>query len=627
MASIEFVDFTFQYRAQSEPTLRDINLRIESGQRVAIVGQSGSGKSTLANAINGLIPHRYPGTWSGSVRVGDLDPLRVPLVETSKMVGTVLQDTDGQFIGLTVAEDVAFALENAEVDRETMVDTVRRATDLVGISERLHASPLDLSGGQKQRVSMAGVLVDQVQVLLFDEPLASLDPASGRATMEVINDIHAARGATVLIIEHRLEDVLHGPNGSLGVDRIVVMDAGRIVADGTPDEVVASGVLLDHGIREPLFLTAVRLADPEGSQSRPAPADSSTDPTATAATNPADTPPTDPTTTAATADAGASSHAWSPTAAAQPARLQTLRIPANRRAALAAWADCPTPPPAAGEELLRLDDLHFAINDTAIINGVTASIDAGEVISLCGTNGAGKSTLAKLICGFETPDSGRIYLAGQDITRAPIARRGRDIGFVLQNPNQMISQPMIIEEVSLALRGADLSDSERDQRIEQVLRLCGLWAYRSWPVSALSYGQRKRVTIASVMVTRPRILILDEPTAGQDWAHYTEIMEFLRDLGQLGTTIILVTHDMHLALEYTQRCLVMSDGKLIADASPAQILADEDVCQQASLRTTSLAHLARQVGASDAAAFIEQFIARERPWRERVLASHLGRGR
>lgn len=605
MAAIEFTDFTFQYRAQSAPTLRDINLRIGHGERVAIVGQSGSGKSTLAHAINGLIPHRYPGKWSGTVRVGDLDPLSSPLLETSKLVGTVLQDTDGQFIGLTVAEDVAFALENSQVPHAKMPELVRRATDLVGISERLEAAPQDLSGGQKQRVSMAGVLVDDVSVLLFDEPLASLDPASGRATMEVISRIHAARGVTVLVIEHRLEDVLHGPAGTLGVDRIVVMAEGRIVADGSPDEVVASGVLLEHGIREPLFLTAVRLADPasgDPASSEPVPADP------------------------AGIDSAAAG-SWTPTAADQPARLETLRIPRSRRTALAAWRDLPRPQRQPGQELLRLEDLRFAINDTAIINGVSTRIDAGEVISLCGTNGAGKSTLAKLICGFETPDAGRIFLNGEDITAAPIARRGCDIGFVLQNPNQMISQPMITEEVALALRTQDLSADEQAERIESALRLCGLWAYRSWPISALSYGQRKRVTIASVMVTRPRVLILDEPTAGQDWAHYTEIMEFLRGLGQLGTTIILVTHDMHLALEYTQRCLVMSQGRLLADATPAQILADEDVCSQASLRTTSLAHLARLVGAADPSAFIEQFISRERPWREQVLAEHVGKGR
>lgn len=625
MAVIEFTDFSFQYRAQSAPTLRDINLRIEPGERVAIVGQSGCGKSTLAHAINGLIPHRYPGVWSGSVRVGDLDPLTCPLLETSKLVGTVLQDTDGQFIGLTVAEDVAFALENARVPHHQMPQLVRRATDLVGISERLEAAPQDLSGGQKQRVSMAGVLVDDVSVLLFDEPLASLDPASGRATMEVISRIHAARGATVLIIEHRLEDVLHGPAGSLGVDRIVVMAQGRIVADGSPDEVVASGVLLKHGVREPLFLTAVRLANPANGDepgrsgaAPPTPPDMATlGEDATASTSPPANTFTGP----------PANSAWTPTAADHPARLETLQIPPDRRSALATWGDLPRPQRQAGEELLRLEDLRFAINDTAIINGVSTRINAGEVISLCGTNGAGKSTLAKLICGFETPDGGRIFLDGEDITAAPIARRGRDIGFVLQNPNQMISQPMISQEVALALRNQDLSANEQAERIESALRLCGLWAYRSWPISALSYGQRKRVTIASVLVTRPRVLILDEPTAGQDWAHYTEVMEFLRRLGQLGTTIILVTHDMHLALEYTQRCLVMSQGRLLADATPAQILADEDVCSQASLRTTSLAHLARAVGAADPSAFIEQFISRERPWRGQVLAEHVGKGR
>lgn len=586
---IEFRNFTFQYRAQSAPTLHDINLTIYKGEKVAIVGQSGSGKSTLAHVINGLIPYRFPGEITGEVRVGGIDPTKTPLHEVSKIVGTVLQDPDGQFIGLTVAEDIAFSLENDEIEYAEMHSRVDRSAGIVGIEGKLPSAPQDLSGGQKQRVSMAGVLVDNVDVLLFDEPLASLDPASGQQAIETIDALHKgvpadageevatrvrAAGATVLIIEHRLEDVLHRP-----VDRIVVVDKGRIVADATPNEIIASRVLTDHGIREPLYVTALRMAghDVEAKD--------------------------------------------------EPESVHSVQIPAQAKDELENWARQPRQKQADADAILRLENIEFGINDTEIIKGVSTEIYRGEVVALCGTNGAGKSTLAKLICGFERPDKGRIYLNGEDITDAPIARRGEKIGFVLQNPNQMISKPMIREEVGLALQNLDLTEEEKDARIEQALRTCGLWAYRSWPVSALSYGQKKRVTIASIMVTTPEVIILDEPTAGQDWAHYTEIMEFLKSLNDSGITIVLITHDMHLALEYTDRALVMSDGRIIAEQSSASVLADPQIARAASLRTTSLYDLALRIDANDPTAFIEQFIVRENAWREDILAEHLGTGR
>lgn len=599
---IEIRDFTFQYKAQAEPTLHDINLTIYAGEKVAIVGQSGSGKSTLAHVINGLIPHRFPGTHSGRVSVAGLDPTTETLDVTSKKVGTVLQDPDGQFIGLTVAEDIAFALENDEVPHPELGHRVHEAADIVDITHRLDSAPQDLSGGQKQRVSMAGVLVDDVEILLFDEPLASLDPASGQQAIETIDHIHQGTGSTdldtatthpagsnpvpshkssnksssttILIIEHRLEDVLHRP-----LDRIIVMDEGRIIADATPDEIIASRVLTDHGIREPLYVTALRLAG------------------------------------------------HNTTASERPANVNTITIPEATREVLQQWAREPRRIPPEDEPIVELRDIRFGINDVPIINGISTHINRGEIVALCGSNGAGKSTLAKLLCGFEIPDSGTIHLNGSDITHAPITRRGQDIGFVIQNPNQMISKPMIREEVELALNAAGVSAEDRERRLEESLRICGLWAYRDWPISALSYGQRKRVTIASVMVSAPDVIILDEPTAGQDWAHYTDIMEFLRSLNDAGTTIILITHDMHLALEYTDRALVMAQGQIIAEQSSASVLATPHITETASLRTTSLYDLALRINAKDPTAFIEQFITRENEWREHILAEHLGTGR
>ncbi len=570
---VELRDVTFQYRAQSQPTLTDINLTIYRGQKVAIVGQSGSGKSTLANLISGLIPHRYAGIVDGSIRVAGMDPSTTPLHELSQRVGTVLQDPDGQFVSLTVAEDIAFSLENAECDHREMVERTRKAAESVHIDHLLDSSPHDLSGGQKQRVSMAGVLVDEVDILLFDEPLASLDPASGHQAVDLIADLHARYNTTVIIIEHRLEDILR-----CDLDRIIVMDRGRIIADGDCDQIIASQILTDHGIREPLFVTAVRMAG------------------------------------------------HSPTSEECPSHVDKIRLDPVA-STLRQWSCEPPLRREPTEVILSARNVNFSINDTPILSDISFDICAGDTVALCGTNGAGKSTLARLICGFDRPDSGRIICDGVEITDSPIAQRAEKIGFVIQNPNQMISQPLILDEVGLALAQRGITGSEAECRIEEVLKICGLWAYRSWPISALSFGQRKRVTIASVLVMDPKIIILDEPTAGQDWAHYTDIMEFLRSLADSQVTIILITHDMHLALEYTSTTMVMHDGHLIASDRSSAILADLSIAERASLATTSLTALAKRVGIDHTDRFIEQFIVRERQWRSDILRSHLGTGR
>lgn len=255
---ISFKNFSFQYRAQKKPTLKEINLDIYPGERVLIAGPSGCGKSTLAGCINGLNPFSNPGECSGELIVDDVDAPKSSIFQLSAHVGTVLQDPDGQFIGLTVGEDIAFALENSCMPQDEMHEITRHAAELVGIQDHLDYAPHELSGGQKQRVSLAGVMVDQVKILLFDEPLANLDPATGKQTIELIDEIQEKTDTTVVIIEHRLEDVLWRD-----VDRIVLMADGKILADLHPDELLSTRLLEENGIREPLYLTALRYAGVE----------------------------------------------------------------------------------------------------------------------------------------------------------------------------------------------------------------------------------------------------------------------------------------------------------------------------------------------------------------------------
>jgi len=559
---IEFKNYTFKYRSQSEPTLRDIDLRVNAGEKVLIVGPSGSGKSTLVHCINGMVPFSYPGESSGTLTVGGKDPAKTGIFGMSKIVGTVLQDTDGQFIGLTVAEDVAFALENDCVEQEEMFRAVDEVAEVVDIKALLGNAPTELSGGQKQRVSMAGVLVDDVDILLFDEPLANLDPATGKRAIDLIDRICRERDKTVIIIEHRLEDALYRD-----VDRIVVIGDGRVVADMTPDELLASDILIQEGIREPLYVTALKHA---GCQ------------------------------------VAAKDH---------PQHIETMNLEPYQEK-VRDWFEKVSLPEIQAEEKPALEvlDLDFSyITGKPILSDIHFRINKGEMLAIVGKNGAGKSTLSNLICGFIHPDHGKILLNGSDIADKSIKERGEAIGLVMQNPNQMISKPMIFDEVALGLRVRGVPEEEVKERVYDKLKICGLYPFRNWPVSALSFGQKKRVTIASILVMNPEILILDEPTAGQDYRHYTEIMEFLKHLNEtLGITIIMITHDMHLMLEYTDRAIVIADGELIADDKPAKVLTDEAVADRAYLKKTSLYDLAVRCGIGDASGFAERFIYYER---------------
>ncbi len=559
---ISFQDYGFQYMAQAEPTLHRINLDIYPGEKVLIAGTSGSGKSTIGNCINGLIPFAYPGNKTGRLLVDGREADQSSIFELSRIVGTVLQDTDGQFIGLTVGEDIAFAPENDCVPQDEMKQMVDKVAELVDIGHHLEYAPHELSGGQKQRVSLAGVMVEEVKVLLFDEPLANLDPAAGRATIELIDMVQKRTGAAVIIIEHRLEDVLWR-----SMDRIVLMNEGRIAADLPTAKLLAGNLLKEHGIREPLYLTALRYAGVE-------------------------------------IDEGM-----------HPEHVDSLLLTENQKEAVRSWYRTQRTAvrnrPQA-EELLRVEHLDFGYTpEKRTLQNVNFTIHKGEMVSIVGRNGAGKSTLAKLICGFEQPVSGSIYMDGRNLAGDTIKERAARIGYVMQNPNQMISKPMIWDEVEMALIQSGMPAQERKARVEETLRICGLYPFRNWPVSALSFGQKKRVTIASILVQRPQVIILDEPTAGQDYHHYTEIMEFLKSLNEQGYTILMITHDMHLMLEYTPRAIVFSEGRMLADTTAAHALNDPELVQEANLKETSLYTLSMSCGIEEPQIFTECFIGYE----------------
>ena len=535
---IQFKDFTFKYDVQAEPTLKAIDLTIEKGQKVLIVGASGSGKSTIGHCLNGIIPNIHQGEKIGQLLIDGQDVFDQSVYDKSRLVSTVLQDPDGQFIGLTVAEDLAFSLENDCVPLPEMQSKVQSWAERLDLMAFLQHRPQDLSGGQKQRVSLAGVLIDESPILLFDEPLANLDPKSGQETIDLIDRIHKEEEATTIIIEHRLEDVLYRP-----VDKIVLVNDGHILFDGDPDSLLKTDLLMENGIREPLYITALK-------------------------------------------DLGVDIEAMD-----NLSRIADLKLPQITLESHGFADKQPTKAP-----LLSVQNLTFAYQkDHPVLKGMILDVHKGERIAIVGKNGSGKSTLAKAICQFITPD-GDIFYQGQSVMSDSIKERAEKIGYVLQNPNQMISQTMVFDEVALGLRLRGIDEASMEQRVLDTLKICGLFPFRKWPISALSFGQKKRVTIASVLVMNPEILLLDEPTAGQDKKNYTEIMTFLDELSQAGHTIMMITHDMQLMLEHSDRSVVISDGQIIADCSPVALFSQPSILKQANLKKTSLFKLAEILG-------------------------------
>ncbi|WP_104040508.1 ABC transporter ATP-binding protein [Vibrio hyugaensis] len=571
--TIEFSNFSFRYESLDKPTLKNINLRIEKGEKIVIIGPSGSGKSTLGQCLNGLIPHAIKGETSGKLTINGQDTAPFDMHQFTEQVGTVLQDTDSQFVGLSIGEDIAFALENQLLSNIDMYPLVKATARMVDLEQMLDRSPHDLSGGQKQRVSLAGILVDDVDILLFDEPLAALDPKTGKKTIEIIDDLHQKTGKTIVIIEHRLEDVLHR-----SVDRVILMESGEIIADSTPDEILASPLLEEYGIREPLYLSALK-------------------------------------------EAGCAIGGE-----AKPSSLNTLPL-LQYQSAVNTWfetsqvAEVATPT----DTLLEVRDLTYSYDgEKNALEGVSFDVKRGEFLSVLGKNGSGKSTITKLVMGVIEPDNGAMILNGQDLNELSIFERSQKVGVVMQNPNHMISHHMIFDEVAFGLRNRGVEEKQIEAKVLAVLALCGLSKYRHWPIEALSYGQKKRVTIASILALEPELLILDEPTAGQDYRNYTSMLSFIEKLNrELGITVMIISHDMHLVLEYTTRSIVIADSKLIADAPMTEVFSNPVLLDQANLTTTSLYELATQLNIENTNGFMQHFIDVEKTHRSNLAAQTL----
>ncbi|PFW55126.1 ABC transporter ATP-binding protein [Bacillus cereus] len=557
---ISFEQFTFQYGHAAQPTLKDITFHIYPGEKVLIAGRSGSGKSTLAHCINGLIPFSYEGMSTGNISIAGKDPRKGSIFEQSKHVGTILQDQDAQFIGLTVEEDVAFYLENECIHQDDMKKIVSDSLRKVKMHSTHKRSPHELSGGQKQTVSLAGLLTTNADILLFDEPLANLDPLSSLHTIELIKDIHRQYKKTIVIIEHRIEEILN-----LDLDKIILIDEGEVVAIGTPEEILASHILPRIGLREPIYIEALKKLHYDSKNDLLYPLEN----------------------------------------------LQKERI----SGIIKEWVKKQTfvTDTTKNKEVFKVKNLSFAYPNNQIeLKNVNISIYEGEIVTLLGQNGAGKSTLANSLIGINKIKGGEISLDGVTINSWSIRKRGESICYVMQNPNHMITQPTVLEEVVFTLKIKNFSKEEIKNRAEEALKICGLYPFRNWPIQALSYGQKKRLTIATVLTTNPKLIILDEPTAGQDYYHYKQFMSFIRNLAKKGISFIFITHDMNLALEYANRAIVIHEGEIIADNTVFAVLGDQEILQRANLRESSLFKLVKFSGVSCPKKFIELYFCDNR---------------
>lgn len=528
---IEFKDYTFQYRNQKEPALRNINLTICPGERILVAGPSGSGKSTLAYCMNGLVPFLFAGKSSGTVTVMGENPAKAGVLKMSRTVRTVLQDADSQFVGRTVAEDIAFILENEGMRQEEMVFRVKKMAEAVGAESFLERVPAELSRGQRQRVAMAGALAEEAEVFLLDSPLSGLDPDARKHILGLIGEISRRKNSTVIMIEQQAEEVL-----SWKADRMIIMEGGRIAAEGKPERLLNEGIGRDYGFRRPFCTVPSRQGSGQAAED---------------------------------GDAG---------------RKEDMPSHSCRK--------------RAGQAVLSVKNLYFSYEEgVPVLQHIHFDIGKGETVSLIGKNGGGKSVIGEIICGFRKPVRGSVTFRGKDMLSKTVKERGEKIGLVTQTPAQMLSGGTVYKAVAAGLMTRGIPKREAKERIDRVLEVCGLLPFAGQKISALSFGEKKRVMIASVLVSNPEVIILDDPTTGLDNRHCAKIMEYLQKLKkECGTVIVLITQDMHLASEYSDRAIVVADGHLLADGTAAKVLADEVIVRKACLGQGMLPETAGKCG-------------------------------
>jgi energy-coupling factor transport system ATP-binding protein len=515
---------SFRYRDRQGVAIHQISFSAEKGELLLLAGASGCGKTTLVRAINGLIPRSYKGELSGKILLNGQDTAGMPLSRISQMVGTVLQDPERQILGTKVINEVAFGLENMGLPRAEIFARAEQALDYLNILALRDRETFNLSGGEKQKVALAGVLAMRPSVLLLDEPLASLDPASALETLAMVRRL-ADEGLTVVMVEHRVEDVLN-----IHPSRVMFMSEGRIRYLGAPAGLMEA---VDyHEVKLPAAMIARR-------------------------------------------------------AAADPAPARMSFLPGVKRGE-AASGDSSN---AAEFALVRFENVAFGYESgREILHGINLEIRKGDIIAVLGPNGAGKTTFVKHAIGLLKPKSGRVLVNGIDTHAASVAEIASTLGYVFQSPSHMLFAPTVREELAFGPKNLKHSAPQIEQQVKSSLEIVNLVDKENDAPLSLSFGQQKRVSIAAILAMRSKILVMDEPTAGQDYKNYLGFMDAILQLPGFEA-ILFITHDVDMAVIYANRVILVADGAVQADGSPQQVLKDYALLRACRVVPTSLLDL------------------------------------
>ena len=536
---IEFRNATFYYEGSNIPALKDINLSIEQGEIILITGPSGSGKTTLCSCINGLVPHFHEGKLDGDVQVRGYNTKKARIGGLASLVGMVFQDPESQLVTSSVADEVAFGPENFGVPRDEINERVKaalNATRLEGYEER---EPYNLSGGEQQACVIASVYALQPEIYVMDEPLANLDPAGRAQVLRLIIEVAKKRGKTLVIVEHALEEVIPL------VDRIVVMHQGEVVRDGKVENVLSSGDIPQVFTRPPV----VRLAEKFLQEVKPLTAENFYE--------------------------KLSSHY----------SLGTIQTD-NSKSSNAVNDKKP---------IIEIKDISYAYNEEKeALKHINLTVHEGEVVAILGRNGSGKTTLVRHLIGLIKPDEKKIFVNGKDVAITPTHELAQDVGFCFQNPNHQIVTFKVRDEVIFGLRAHNVPPSEYDERIHEALKIVDMLDYIDAEVFDLGKGQKQRLALASVLALKPRILVIDEPTTGQDPQMAEGIFSIIKNLNEMGTTVLMITHQMEYAANYAHRAVVLQSGEIKFDGPINELISNRQLMEENYLDLPEVTKIAGQ---------------------------------
>ncbi len=545
---------TFTYASRSEPQLHGVTFTVEPGERVAVMGATGAGKTTLMLALNGLVPHHHEGKWEGALIVSGLEVSTTAVTDLVRHVGLVMQDPEAQITGRTVIDDVAVGPANLGLPRHEVMSRAAEALAQVGIAHLLHQPTNQLSGGELQRLAVAGILAMHPEIVVLDEPTSELDPAGAEQLFDVVSALARDSGRTVLLVAHEPELV------AAWADRLLVLRRGRIIFDGDPRSFFADAEAVAHaGLRAPGVTKAVQ---------------------ALAATGHIEAPASVPITLA---------EGLATLAGAVPA---PSGIPSQSEAPLPRAEVRPL-----GEVVIDARELTYRYPSGVLaLDGVSVQVCEGEFVALLGSNGAGKSTFARHLNGLLRPTSGELIVNGRRTAGRQVSELAREVGFVFQNPDHQIFATSVADEIAFGMRNLGIPEETIAERITNVLGLVGLPGVAHLHPYRLGKGQRQRLAVAAVLALEPRILVIDEPTTGQDWTGAVAVMELVAELNRAGHTIVLITHDPMLAARYARRAIVLDHGRVRADRPILDVYADRALLTETQLRPPQVCELAMELG-------------------------------